>query len=282
MWMRPSTPPTRAQGGREPEHLDVVIVGAGPVRHRHRLPPRARAARAGYALLEARDDLGGTWSLFRYPGHPLGLRHAHPRLRASARGRTTVALADGSSILRVRARHRARSTASTATSATARASPTPPGRARTQRWTLTVDRPPTGESTLTCSFLLWCSGYYRYDQGYTPELPGHRELRRHGRPPAALGPGGLDYAGKRVVVIGSGATAVTLVPAMTQGERRAAHVTQLQRTPSYVLSIGRTDPVAEFLSRWVPAPDRRPDRPREEHRAADRALPGLAAVPGAS
>jgi cation diffusion facilitator CzcD-associated flavoprotein CzcO len=99
-----------------------------------------------------------------------------------------------------------------------------------------------------------CSGYYRYDQGYTPDLPG---LERFGGTvvhPQLWDPG-MDYAGKRVVVIGSGATAVTLVPAMLEDSEdhgAAAHVTMLQRSPSYVLSIGRTDPVAEVLSRWLP------------------------------
>jgi monooxygenase len=120
-----------------------------------------------------------------------------------------------------------------------------------QRWTLTLTTA-AGEKQLTCSFLLWCSGYYRYDHGYTPELPGIENYGGTIVHPQHWDPE-LDYAGKRVVIIGSGATAVTLVPAMTQGEGRAAHITQLQRTPSYVLSIGRTDPVAEFLNRWLPS-----------------------------
>jgi monooxygenase len=237
------------EGGREPEHLDVVIVGAGlsgvgTACHLERERPGR-----SYALLEAREDLGGTWSLFRYPGirsdsdmHTLGFKfRPWP---------DTVALADGSSILEY-VRDTAREYGvdrhiryGTRVTHAAWSS-------EDQRWTLTISTP-AGEQQLTCSFVLWCSGYYRYDQGYTPDLPG---LDNYGGTivhPQHWDPE-MDYAGKRVVVIGSGATAVTLVPAMTQGERRAAHVTQLQRTPSYVLSIGRTDPVAEFLSRWVPA-----------------------------
>jgi cation diffusion facilitator CzcD-associated flavoprotein CzcO len=122
-----------------------------------------------------------------------------------------------------------------------------------QRWTLEIP----GQRPLTCSFLLMCSGYYRYDHGYTPDLPG---IERFGGTVVhpQLWDTDLDYAGKRVVVIGSGATAVTLVPALlddhlgTEGSGAAAHVTQLQRSPSYVLSIGRTDPVAATLSRWLP------------------------------
>jgi monooxygenase len=230
------------------EHLDVVIVGAGlsgigTACHLERDLPGTR-----YAVLEAREDLGGTWSLFRYPGirsdsdmHTLGYRF---RPWSSA-----TALADGPSILeyvrdtaqeygvdqKIRYGHRL-----------TRAS----WDSDTQRWTLELP----GQEPLTCSFLLMCSGYYRYDQGYTPDLPG---LERFGGTvvhPQLWDPE-MDYADKRVVVIGSGATAVTLVPAMLEGSEdhgAAAHVTMLQRSPSYVLSIGRTDPVAEVLSRWLP------------------------------
>jgi monooxygenase len=230
------------------EHLDVVIVGAGlsgigTACHLERDLPGTR-----YAVLEAREDLGGTWSLFRYPGirsdsdmHTLGYRF---RPWSSA-----TALADGPSILeyvrdtaqeygvdeKIRYGHRL-----------TRAS----WDSDAQRWTLELP----GQEPLTCSFLLMCSGYYRYDQGYTPDLPG---LERFGGTvvhPQLWDPE-MDYAGKRVVVIGSGATAVTLVPAMLEGSEghgAAAHVTMLQRSPSYVLSIGRTDPVAEVLSRWLP------------------------------
>ena len=230
------------------EHLDVVIVGAGlsgigTACHLERDLPGTR-----YAVLEAREDLGGTWSLFRYPGirsdsdmHTLGYRF---RPWSSA-----TALADGPSILeyvrdtaqeygvdeKIRYGHRL-----------TRAS----WDSDAQRWTLELP----GQEPLTCSFLLMCSGYYRYDQGYTPDLPG---LERFGGTvvhPQLWDPE-MDYAGQRVVVIGSGATAVTLVPAMLEGSEdhgAAAHVTMLQRSPSYVLSIGRTDPVAEVLSRWLP------------------------------
>lgn len=231
------------------EHLDVVIVGAGlsgvgTACHLEREHPGRR-----YAILEAREEMGGTWSLFRYPGirsdsdmHTLGFRfRPWP---------DTVALADGPSILQYvrdtaeeygvdqRVRYGVRVTHAAWSS-------------EEQRWTLTLATA-EGERHLTCTFLLWCSGYYRYDQGYTPELAGIEQYGGTVVHPQLWDPE-LDYAGKRVVVIGSGATAVTLVPAMTTGEGRAAHVTQLQRTPSYVLSIPRTDPIAEVLSRWLPA-----------------------------
>ena len=231
-------------------HLDVVIVGAGLSGIGTACHLTTEHPQRSYALLEARDDLGGTWSLFRYPGirsdsdmHTLGFRfRPWP---------DSVALADGGSILEYvrdtaqeygvdrHIRYGKRVTASEWSSAE-------------QRWTLTITTSDGDTETLTCSFLLWCSGYYRYDQGYTPDLPGLADFGGAVVHPQHWDPD-LDYAGKKVVVIGSGATAVTLVPALTQGEGRAAHVTQLQRTPSYVLSIGRTDPIAETLSRWLPA-----------------------------
>jgi cation diffusion facilitator CzcD-associated flavoprotein CzcO len=101
--------------------------------------------------------------------------------------------------------------------------------------------------TLTCRFLLCCSGYYRYDQGYTPEFPGVAKFRGPVVHPQHW-PEDLDYAGKRVVVIGSGATAVTLVPALAE---QAAHVTMLQRSPSYILTLPAQDVIAERLRRML-------------------------------
>ena len=103
---------------------------------------------------------------------------------------------------------------------------------------------------LSCSFLFMCSGYYRYDEGYhAATSQGSERFGGRDRASAAL-ERGLDYAGKRVVVIGSGATAVTLVPAMAES---AAHVTMLQRSPSYVVSLPAEDPIAQALRRFLPA-----------------------------
>jgi cation diffusion facilitator CzcD-associated flavoprotein CzcO len=118
------------------------------------------------------------------------------------------------------------------------------------RWTVEVERTGTEETVqMTCGFLFTCTGYYRYDEGYTPDFPG---LDRFGG--QVVHPqhwsDDVDYAGKRVVVIGSGATAVTLVPALAE---QADHVTMLQRSPSYVLSLPGRDPIADVLRRFLPA-----------------------------
>jgi cation diffusion facilitator CzcD-associated flavoprotein CzcO len=118
------------------------------------------------------------------------------------------------------------------------------------RWTVEVEVAQTGETeTLTCSFLYANTGYYRYDEGYSPEFPGSDRFGGEIVHPQHW-PEDLDYSGKRVVVIGSGATAVTLVPAMAPD---AAHVTMLQRSPSYVLSLPGSDPIANLVRRVLPA-----------------------------
>ena len=221
-------------------HFDVLIVGAGlsGIGAAHHL----QAALGGktYAILEARDAIGGTWDLFRYPGvrsdsdmHTLGYRF-RPWTEAKA-------IADGPSILsyvrataaeagidkHVRFGHRVRRAAWSSEAA---------------RWTVEADSP-AGLVTLTCGFLLMCSGYYRYDEGYLPEFAGLGDFRGRLVHPQHW-PADLDYAGKRVVVIGSGATAVTLVPALAE---TAGHVTMLQRSPTYILTLPTEDAIANRL-----------------------------------
>ena len=231
----------------EIEHLDVLIVGAGlsgigAACHLQRNCPERT-----YAILEARPATGGTWDLFRYPGirsdsdmHTLGYSF-RPWEQAET-------IADGPSILtyirqtaadygveaKVRLSHRITSAEWNSGQA---------------RWTLTGERTDTGESiALTCSFLLMCCGYYRYDRAYTPDFPGTDRFPGPIIHPQHW-PEDLDYRGRRVVVIGSGATAVTLVPAMAQ---RAAHVTLLQRSPSYIVSLPSEDGLAKLARRWLP------------------------------
>jgi cation diffusion facilitator CzcD-associated flavoprotein CzcO len=228
------------------EHVDVLIVGAGlsgigAAYHLQKaFPDRS------YTILEARDTIGGTWDLFRYPGvrsdsdmHTLGYRF-RPWTQAKA-------IADGPSILRyvrdtaaeagidkrIRYGHRVvRAEWSTSDA----------------RWSVEAAH---GATTvrLTTNFLYLCTGYYRYDAGHAPVFPGIERFGGTLVHPQHW-PEDLDYTGKRVVVIGSGATAVTLAPAMAE---RAAHVTMVQRSPTYILSIPAEDPVANGLRRLVGA-----------------------------
>jgi monooxygenase len=228
------------------EHLDVLIVGAGlsgigAAWHLSKQHPGR-----SYALLEAREALGGTWDLFRYPGirsdsdmHTLGYRFRPWTAEKS--------ITDGQSILdyigatareagidgRIRYGHRV-----------VRAE----WSSEEGRWRVEARRGDTGETvTLTCDFLWTCSGYYRYDEGYTPEFQGRERFRGEIVHPQHW-PEDLDYAGKRVVVIGSGATAVTLVPSMAA---EAGHVTMLQRSPTYIVSLPAEDRIANRLRRLL-------------------------------
>jgi monooxygenase len=230
------------------EHVDVLIVGAGLSGIGAGYHLQVDCPDKTYAILEARDCIGGTWDLFRYPGvrsdsdmYTLGYAF---RPWAGAK-----AIADGSSILsyvrqtardygidqNIRFRHRVvRAEWSTANA----------------RWTVEVRRSDSEVTVrLTCGFLFMCSGYYRYDEGYTPDFEGvDRFSGRIVHPQHWTAD--IDYAGKRVVVIGSGATAITLAPAIAQ---RAAHVTMLQRSPSYIVSLPAEDPIAAVLRRVLPA-----------------------------
>jgi len=229
------------------EHFDVLIVGAGisGIGTAHHL--RASHPDRSYAILEARDSMGGTWDLFRYPG--IRSDSDLPTFAYGWRPWTgDKALADGPEILRyikdtaaaegidrnIRYGQRVRSCSFDS------------GRGL---WTVDVELADGGEPVAyTCRWLFGASGYYRYDEGYAPEFTGSGRFTEAGgrivHP--QHWPEGLDYSGRRVVVIGSGATAVTLVPAMA-GE--AAHVTMLQRSPSYVMTIPSRDRVANALRR---------------------------------
>ena len=229
------------------EHVDVLIVGAGlsGIGAAHHLTDRCPGK--SYAVLEAREAIGGTWDLFRYPGirsdsdmYTLGY--------AFRPWKEPKAIADGPSIREyirdtareagvdrhIRLGHRVVRAAWSSEDA---------------RWTVDVERAATGDTVrMTCSFLFACTGYYRYDEGYTPELPGVERFGGRLVHPQHW-PEDLDHAGKRVVVIGSGATAVTLVPSMAG---TAEHVTMLQRSPSYIVSLPSRDPLADLLRRLLP------------------------------
>ena len=230
----------------EDEHLDVLIVGAGLSGIGAACHLRREASDRSFAILEARDAIGGTWDLFRYPGirsdsdmHTLGYVFSPWRERQ--------ALADAPSILAYvrrnadeygvsdRIRFGRRVVAARWSSQRA-------------RWTVEAQRPDGEIERLTCSFLLTCCGYYDYDNGYAPAFAGAGRFAGPIVHPQHW-PEDLDYDDKRVVVIGSGATAVTLVPALAQ---RAAHVTMLQRSPSYVVALPARDALAERVRRWLP------------------------------
>ncbi len=230
------------------EHLDVLIIGAGLSGIGAACHLTMKLPGKSFALLEARDTIGGTWDLFRYPGirsdsdmHTLGYSF-RPWEEAKA-------IADGPSILnyvretaaaygvdrKIRFGHRVRSVSwSTADAA----------------WTVEAEHGPGNEPVrFTCGFLLACAGYYDYAGGHAPEFAGSAEFAGRIVHPQ-FWPEDLDTAGKRVVVIGSGATAITLVPKLAE---TAAHVTMLQRSPSYIASRPSEDALANTLRRHLPA-----------------------------
>lgn len=234
-----------------PEHLDVVIVGAGLSGVGAACRLRAECPGKSVAILEARDVIGGTWDLFRYPG----IRSDSDMFTLGypfRPWREAKSIADGPSILKyVRetaeehgvdrlVRYRSKVVGADFSTETA-------------RWTVTVSRRDDAgvvtESTLTCDFLYSCTGYYDYDQGHDPVFPGVESFRGEVVRPQ-FWPEDLDYAGKRVVVIGSGATAVTLVPSMAE---TAAHVTMLQRSPTWIGVVPGRDRLADQVRRLLPA-----------------------------
>ena len=228
-------------------HFDVLIVGAGLSGIGAAYHLQDKCPGKSYAILEGRDAIGGTWDLFRYPGirsdsdmHTLGYIFKPWKEKK--------AIADGPSILNyvretaeengidqhIRFNHWVKRSSWDSASAT---------------WTVETEDGQTGETrTYTCSFLYMCSGYYSYEGGHRPDFPNEAEFGGEIIHPQHW-PEDLDYAGKKVVVIGSGATAVTLVPEMA---KTAGHVTMLQRSPTYVVSRPAEDGISTKLRRWLP------------------------------
>ncbi len=226
------------------EHFNVVVVGAGlsGIGAAYHLQTSCPGKR--YVILEGRAAIGGTWDLFRYPG----VRSDSDMFTLGYSFRPWVgdkALADGASILqyvRDTARelgidHQIRFNQRVSGASWSSVE---------SRWTVTVN----ATTQYTCDFLYVCSGYYRYDQGFSPAFAGRERFKGQVIHPQHW-PESLDYTGLRVVVIGSGATAVTLVPAMAE---KAAHVTMLQRSPSYIASIPSKDVVAAVVRKVLPGP----------------------------
>ena len=229
------------------EHFDVLIVGAGlsGIGAGYHLQTRCRGRT--YAILEGRDAIGGTWDLFRYPGirsdsdmYTLGYSF-RPWEEANA-------IADGPSILkyvrdtarehgierRIRFGHQVKRASWSSQDA---------------RWTVAAEHGDGEEAVqFSCNFLFLCGGYYKYSEGYTPDFPGAERFAGRIVHPQRW-TDDIDYAGKRVIVIGSGATAVTLVPELA---KKAAHVTMLQRSPTWVVARPAKDEGAIKLRKWLP------------------------------
>jgi len=234
-----------------PEHFDVIVVGAGISGIGAGYYLQKNCPAESYAILEGRENIGGTWDLFRYPGvrsdsDMFTLGYAFKPWTEQK------AIADGPSILnyldetaaqygiydKIRFRHMVKSASWSSEEA---------------RWTVEAEVGEAGErATFTCNFLFMCSGYYKYESGYTPAWPGMDHFQGTLVHPQQW-PEGLDYAGKRVVVIGSGATAVTLVPAMLEGDAAAGHVVMLQRSPTYMASRPAIDKFANRLRKVLPS-----------------------------
>ena len=228
------------------EHFDVLIVGAGlsgigAARHL-----KSQCPGKTFAILEGRATMGGTWDLFRYPGirsdsdmYTLGYNFkpwTEPQVIADGdRIRNYIQETARENAIESHIRYDSKVTSADWQSDTA-------------TWTLTVQKK-SGETTqLTCNWLMMCSGYYNYEEGFTPEFKGREDFKGQVIHPQ-FWPEKLDYSGKRVVVIGSGATAITLIPSMTD---KAKHVTMLQRTPSYVISVPQFDPMVRVLLKFLP------------------------------
>ncbi|MGA0600193.1 flavin-containing monooxygenase [Caulobacter sp. KR2-114] len=229
------------------EHFDVLVVGAGLSGIGAGYFLKTRCPNKRFAIFEGRAAMGGTWDLFRYPGirsdsdmYTLGYAFK-PWTEAKA-------IADGPSILKyvketaaeygldrlVRYEHKVRRAAWSSADA---------------RWTIDYEvGPEKTPRQVTCSFLHMCTGYYSYARGYRPHFEGEEAFKGPIIEPQ-FWPQDLDYSGKRVVVIGSGATAMTLVPAMSD---KAAHVTMLQRSPTYVVSRPAEDAFANRLRASLP------------------------------
>lgn len=229
------------------ENFDVVIVGAGlsGIGAGYRIQTRCPGKR--YVILEARAEIGGTWDLFRYPG----VRSDSDMFTLGYPFRPwkeSKAIANGPAILNY-VRDTAREFGIDKNIRFQQRLLSASWSSEKAQWLLDVGDSASGKTIqYTCTFLYGCTGYYRYDSGYQPDFPGREAFRGQWIHPQHW-PEDLNYSGKRIVVVGSGATAVTLVAAMAE---TAAHVTMLQRSPTYILSVPAEDPVERLLNKFLP------------------------------
>jgi monooxygenase len=228
-------------------HVDVIIVGAGLSGIGAGYHLQKQCPDKSYLILEAREQMGGTWDLFKYPGirsdsdmHTLGYKFKP--------WRAEKAIAEGPAILEyinetarennisknIRYRHRVNKASWSS---------------EKSLWTIGIQQGDDQEDIhYTCKYLLMCAGYYRYKEGFTPEFPGREQFGGKLIHPQ-LWPEDLDYKNKKIVIVGSGATAVTLMPVLAE---QAEHVTMLQRSPTYMMSRPFVDKFANFLRKIMP------------------------------
>ena len=229
-------------------HFDVIVIGAGISGIGAGYHLQTKCPEKTYAILEGRDTIGGTWDLFKYPGirsdsdmYTLGFSFFPWKEKE--------AIADGPSILKyldetskkfnidkkIKFNHYVKDASWCSEKSI---------------WTLKVeDKNLMDTVTISCNFIFMCSGYYSYEKGYTPDFDGINEFNGKIMHPQKWD-SSIDYSNKEVIVIGSGATAVTLVPEMAKD---AKHVTMLQRSPTYVVSAPQQDPLAIFLQKYLPS-----------------------------
>lgn len=228
------------------EHFDVLIIGAGLSGIGAGAHLRTECPDKTFAILEGRERSGGTWDLFRYPG----IRSDSDMFTLGYSFRPwkeQKAIADGPSILNY-IRETAREYDLEKEIRYGHKVKRAEWSSNDSFWNVTVETS-DGPTQLTTKFIYLCTGYYKYESGFTPDWPGFDDYKGTIVHPQ-FWPEDLDYTGKDVLVIGSGATAVTLVPAMTD---KAAHVTMLQRSPSYIVSMASQDKIANFFRRVFPA-----------------------------
>jgi len=228
------------------EYFDVIIIGAGLSGIGAACHLKKDCPNKSFAILEGRDAIGGTWDLFRYPG----IRSDSDMFTLGYEFKPWThkkGIADGGDI-RNYIQEAAREHQVTEHIRFGQKVISANFDSRTAQWQLEVQQKDGSSLSFRCNFLMGCTGYYSYDEGFTPEFEGRDDFEGNVIHPQ-FWPEDYDYSGKNIVVIGSGATAVTLVPAMTD---KAAHVTMLQRSPSYVISVPQQDPMVALLRKILP------------------------------